>query len=406
MGVVSDKLQFKYASSLLLGGCLLSFFVGRWSSGGHESSTRSAAFSEAPLFTQTIEVPDAASSPTETIAVLSSAESEFDWEASQDRSFAAWIEKQKSSVSEIAKSDPQRAFALADTARFEPDRLALKIAALEGWSTIDASAALAAAMGLSSENVEAAVGAVLNGAASSPDAALSVMDSLRGRDEFSGPVLRRLKFTLVGALAREGFFEQAWDFAYSQEKTGEGVALMKAGLAQWSRYEPELAVSAAMDLEDRSAREEMYSVVTSTWSGVDPAGLAKFAARLPEGKERSQAMKSALVSWVSKAPLEAANWLDAREPAQELDVGVLALATHPFLAERSPKVAVSWAESLWDENLRADTVGIVVKQWAATDRRAAVAYVRDNPELDIAQRQELLALFGERKEFGIDGRLP
>ncbi len=306
---------------------------------------------------------------------------------------------------ELAESDPSRALALAGRERFLVDQQLMKLAAIEGWARQDASAAMAAALGFESGEREAAIKAALTGAARDPSAALSAMGLLRADERVSDQVLLRAQLAMVGALSGEGHFQAAVDFAREEADTRNRDALLKSGFAQWSRYEPESAVLAAMELEDRSAREEVYSVVTSAWSGVDPAGLAGFAAQLPEGKERSLAMTRALQQWVAFAPTEAADWLDGRGPAKELDVGVLALATHPYLAERSPEVAVSWAESLWDSNLRADTLAIVVKQWAATDRQSAIDYVRSTPELGLPERQELLSLFGERKEFGIDGPL-
>lgn len=330
---------------------------------------------------------------------------EFDWDEEGGRNSAARLRERLLALTDLARRDPVRALSLAEAARFEGEREALVLAAYEGWGAYDVEAALSAALSLDGEDMEAAVEAALSGAAENPAAARGAIEGLKQGGVLSSAALRRLQFAFVGALAQEGHFEDAIGQGLAESNASDRKALLSLGFAEWGRYEPEAAMSAAMEVEEVSDREEAYSVVTGTWSGVDPEGLAVFAEQLPHGKERSMAMKRALKQWVDRSPTEAADWLEKRGPAKELDIGVHALATHPYLAERSPEVAVSWAESLWDDNLRAETVALVVKQWAATDRASAIEYVRSNPEIGLVERQELLALFGERKEFDIDGRL-
>ncbi|MDQ8179028.1 hypothetical protein [Pelagicoccus sp. SDUM812005] len=403
MSVVGSKLRFGLASSLLLGGCLLSFYAGRWSAEGGEASETARLMrlegrgldSGSPL--SVVPVPAPAGKASAVAPELGNMES-------TDRNFARRLALLKGELGRLAERDPARALALADGERFEVDRRELRLAALQGWAKSDPAAALAAA--LEWDEAEAAVKAVLSGAAVDPQAATELYARLRAEGALSKPELQRTQLALVVALADEGNFEQALAMARSEGEARRRQELLTAGFSRWSRFEPEFAVVAAMDIEDRTERQEAYSVVTATWSEVDPAGLAQFAEKLPQGEPRALAMSRALQQWVGRSPQEAAQWLESRGPAQELDVGVLALATHPYLAERSPQVAVSWAESLWDENLRADTVALVVKQWAATDRKAAIRYVREHAGLGLPERQELLALFGESKEFGIDGPLP
>ncbi|MDQ8201118.1 hypothetical protein QEH56_23330 [Pelagicoccus enzymogenes] len=323
----------------------------------------------------------------------------------RDTLFGALLERQTLELREWAETDPLGAMRRAGLARFKQDRLSLQRAALEGWARQDPLAAARYAADFALEEREGALFAALRGAAIEPEGAFQVMDFLVEEAALEGAALRRAKLSLVSSLAQHGHFGDAVGFARVEGEAAQRAVLLEAGLSQWARFQPEAAVSSAMSIDNTQEREAAFSVVTATWGGVDPGGLAEFADELPKGRQRSEVMRQALQQWVARAPLEAAEWMEGREPAAELDTGVLALATHPYLAERSPLVAVSWAESLWDENLRANTLSLVLKQWAATDRRAAIAYVRESPEIPLAERQELLALFGEPKEFGIDGSL-
>lgn len=405
MFVVKNNTNVWFVSSLLLGGCLLSFILGRWSGTKSEQAVLVEGRDEVAV------QGNSSFSDTKREASLRFDEPGERQERRReisvgDRSFGAGLQRLKLDLIELAETDPQRAMEIAGQATFEVDRRNLSLAAIEGWARSDASAALDEALRVvDREQREMAIFSVLKGSAIDPMQGRSSLLKLEKSGVLSSEALGRARLAFVGALSLEGFFSEAVEYAQGEANSSQRTALMNAGFAQWGRYEPETAMHAVMEIDSVTDREQAFSAVISSWVGVDPAGLAEFSEQLPSGKQRISTMEQALQNWVAADPVGASEWLDARGSAPELDAGILALTRHPYLAEQSPLVAVSWAESLWDPGLRSGALALIVKQWAATNRGAAVEYVRSSRDFDLAERQELLSLFGETKEFGIDGPL-
>ncbi|MDQ8204952.1 hypothetical protein [Pelagicoccus sp. SDUM812003] len=404
MSSVASRLKAGIVGSLLIGGCLLSFWAGRMTADGTAANLEREGGK--PLVSETLreqlgsrdvgtEQPAKAAAAGEERArptnVFPSARSERE------------LSRQREAFRELAFSDPERAFALAERAASRIERKALKEAAFEGWGARDPEAAIRFALEQDIAEQDSALKHAMLGAAEQPGSLLAVYSQLADDETFPTHLEKAAERGVCEALLTNGHFEEAVAFAGESASRSQSQSMLRQSFSTWARWEPETALVAALDLQRRADRELASEVALGSWSQSDPGMLAEFAAELPEGEVREQALRKSLSSWVSQDPAEAADWLATREPAKELDAGLLALVNHPYLAERRPEVALGWAESLWDAGLRADAVSRVVKQWAATDRQAAVAYLKGTDELSLLERRELLALFGERMAFGIDG---
>jgi hypothetical protein len=297
-------------------------------------------------------------------------------------------ERQRAYLRELAKKDPARAIKLAESAATPRRRDEFVRAVLGGWAAVDPLAAARWAIDkvrLGERRV--AVEALLEGAIADPAAAietgkfLCVTDSVLQSDHGNA---------LVSAFARAGRFELAARFAATAPGDFRAHWLSTAFLS-WAQYQPDAAVAAAHAFDDPVVRDEALQGVINGWGASDPAALVASAERFPVGTIRDGALREGLQQWVFLDPVAASAWMDRRDPSRELDSGAAALATTPALVSRRPEVAASWAESITDPSLRADTLLDFVRLWAETDPSSARNYAATSPALRPETRELALS---------------
>lgn len=286
----------------------------------------------------------------------------------------------------LAATDPTRALALASA---EPNlrlRETLLQAVLEGWATRKPDDAVAWAMNLAEDRRRQAIEAVFAGAARDPEAVIRLGTRLSAQE----PALTGdYGNSVVNALAQTGAFDAAVRFASSVSAEHRGQLLSSAFHA-WAQHRPEQALEALKALPDANARVEAQQGLLSGWAYTQPAALANHAMQLPAGEERARALREALPQWVARDPVATLQWLDKFDPAPDFDAGVAAVASLHTLVSKSPAVALSWAESIFDPALRHDTIRNVVEQWARSDQTAARRYVENLQDVSADQRTQML----------------
>lgn len=287
-------------------------------------------------------------------------------------------ESQRVFLRDLAKKDPVRALALAESAKTPRQRDEFVRAALGGWGAADPLAA--ARWTLDKVRLgerRLAAEALLEGAIANPEAAVAAGDFLCASD----PLLQSDHGnSLVSAFARVGRFDLAAEFAASAP--GDFRAhWMSTAFLNWARYQPDAAIDAARGFADPAVRAEALQGVITGWVGSDPAALVASADKFPAGETREIALREGLQQWVFLDPAAASAWMDRRDPSRELDAGAAALATTPALVSRRPEVAASWAESITDPALRSDTLLDFVRLWAETDPSSARHYAATSPVL-------------------------
>ena len=185
--------------------------------------------------------------------------------------------------------------------------------------------------------------------------------------------------------------EEAAQWALARP-SGERESALAAVLAGAAKGDPQAAV--ALGRRDPAMGSLAFRSTVIGWAQTEAVSLADFAVRLPAGNNRTYALGEALRQWVDQDPVGLAGWLDRFEPNRDLDEAVSQVALQPFLAERRPGVAVSWAESITDRHLRSETLGRIVQAWATTDRAGALVFVEGSTAFDPVQRADLLNLLG------------
>lgn len=290
-------------------------------------------------------------------------------------------------LTELAVTQPEAALSLALAAPSARQREMATQAVLRGWAATDADAAgdwVLANLPLAQRR--AAVEALLQGAIAQPEAAIRVAHELCTVD-----VAWRAEHgqSLLKALGAAGLFGQASAFAADGADAERGQWLFTT-YEQWAQYDPTAALAVAAELPDPAATEQARQAVFIGWARSDPASLVTYATSLPEGDLRTTALREALPQWVYLEPSAASEWMNARPPGPELDAGAVAVATNPAILTESPATAATWAESIADPQLRAETLHEVLLQWNAFDPAAARAYAQTSPAFDLASRSRAL----------------
>ncbi|HUR59086.1 MAG TPA: hypothetical protein VM029_15330, partial [Opitutaceae bacterium] len=122
---------------------------------------------------------------------------------------------------------------------------------------------------------------------------------------------RAMQGHLIVALCRAGDHEQAAAVAAESPPEDRTDHLTLAYTA-WAQREPEIALDAALMLDDPARQRTAFQAAVSGWARHDPQRLAECAAEFPEGPEKKLALRIALRAWVEASPAAAYHWYDAR----------------------------------------------------------------------------------------------
>ncbi len=332
--------------------------------------------------------PSAPSAPTESAAPSPPAAWSDRWDSTlslastpaRTRALAALLE-------ELARTDPARALELARTQADWRLRDILRDASLRGWAATAPDAAGDWALTARIEDRRAVVGAVLQGAAENPPAAVDLALRLCASDpEPAGDY----GHAAIAALVDAGAFAEAARFG-TEVGPEKFPFLLKSAYFEWARHDPASALAAAAQIEDPRLAAQARSQAITGWSWADAAGLAKHALTLPPGAERSQALAESLPLWLERHPDQAAAWIQQNDTGPEFDAGLAALANQQSFLTSRPSAALALAADITDPAKRAETLRSVFGQWAARDPRAARAYLDTAASSDRAALAAILA---------------
>lgn len=299
-------------------------------------------------------------------------------------------EQMRNYLQALGAADPATALQLAQTAPTPRQRELLRNAALLGWATRDPkAAAIWTLANVRSEERRAAIESLATGAIALPDQAIATFNYLIGADPLQASDHGN---ALVMAFAKAGHYETASQFA----ATGP-VEFRAAWLCtvynQWATYQPQAALAALDKIPDTAACLEARAGLFAGWSNSDPATLVAYAQTLTTGDTRLHALNEGLSQWVHRDPVAASAWMDKFDPSPDLDAGAAAVAVAPALIAKKPDVAASWAESITDPELRANTLLDLIRLWAERDPVAARRYTMNSPALRPETRELALTAF-------------
>lgn len=289
---------------------------------------------------------------------------------------------------ELAVSDPAEALRLAQSAATPRQREEFVRGALEGWGQADPMAAAkwtVAKLPLGERRL--AVEAILRSAMERPEETIRTADYLATADP---KLADDHGNTLIAELARAGHFELAGNFAAAAPPASRAAWLATA-FHQWSQYQPEAAAAAANAFSDSEIRTRALQGALSGWCMSDPAAAVAYTQTLPAGEVRNSGFREGLQQWAGVDPVAATEWMNQRNPDPDLDAGAAAVASSPELVAMNADIATSWAESIVDPRLKADTLLELIGVWNTIDPTRALAYATHSPALSSETRGLALA---------------
>jgi hypothetical protein len=292
-------------------------------------------------------------------------------------------------IEKLAATDPSQALLLAWGETDEALRLKLLQAAVQGWASLDADAAVAWLHNQESLDVGLGMAAVFRGAAGKPEAAAELFQRLSG--QYPERAANYGSYA-ISALAGISEFTRAADIA------ANGPADVRAdwlnlAFARWADSRPQDALARVAELPSPDSQRVAFDAIISRWADNDPKAVADFAVTLPPGDLRTFAASAALSIWSERDIVAAATWLTYFSPSSELDAGTAAIATASGTLKQ-PHVAIAWAERIVESGLRSNTLAAVVEAWAKFDVKAALDYVQNSPYLQSQERSQILANLG------------
>jgi hypothetical protein len=225
----------------------------------------------------------------------------------------------------------------------------MREAVLRGWAQSNPSEAARWTQSLPKEDRRSAVAAVFAGAASRAEQIPALARELCAANPVSASDYDHLA---IAALSDVGAYELAAQYALGDQIENR-PALLNSAFHQWAAQEPAKAVDSLRLIADPSDRLAAQQGVWSGWADSNPAELTRYAMRLEDATQRSQALNFSLPEWASRDAAGASEWmLNQLEPNPNTDQAVAAVASMPRFLTKKPEVAVGWAEKISDPQLR------------------------------------------------------
>lgn len=159
---------------------------------------------------------------------------------------------------------------------------------------------------------------------------------------------------------------------------------------QWARYQPAEAAAWIATLPAGPARDEAITNLGESWSDTDPAAAAQFALELPAGQVRQTNLRQAITKWLITDPDQARSWVVNTGAHEDFDQAVVSISTETNLMNREPARALRWAETIFDDNLRLQSMSTILSTLATHDPSSATAYIQNSPNLSADERAQLL----------------
>jgi hypothetical protein len=189
--------------------------------------------------------------------------------------------------------------------------------------------------------------------------------------------------------------------SYSPEAMRDVAEALPAGpLRDQARFQ--VALDASKNGDFAQAAEAYRTVAPTDKSGALAAGVAfgmatkngaaaaEWAMQLPEGKARSEALRSVAQMWSQRDVKGAAAWLEAMPAGGERDQAVKIYATTVVVSDADG--AAQWVTQVADPVLRQQTAKTVYERWRIQDPIAARAWLRELPGISEGMRGQILRM--------------
>jgi hypothetical protein len=138
------------------------------------------------------------------------------------------------------------------------------------------------------------------------------------------------------------------------------------------------------------------------WLEADPRSAADWAAALPAGMKRDQAMMNIVNQWVGHDATAALQWLQTLPPGPMRDQAILQYVS--VTANAKPQEAAGWVPQIGVATLRRNAIAAVASAWARQDPVRAGAWIETLPAdaRDEAWKAGLHQVLQSKPDLGIE----
>lgn len=134
---------------------------------------------------------------------------------------------------------------------------------------------------------------------------------------------------------------------------------------EWARFDPEAAADYVLSLGE-SAETNIKSTLVREWAESDPEAAAAWLSKLPEDDPAiARASAEIIQEWTRYDLTASAKWLNNLPPSPELDRAVISYTFRA--AEEDPSMAMTWAQSVDNDNRRSWIMERVASRWKEED---------------------------------------
>ncbi len=149
------------------------------------------------------------------------------------------------------------------------------------------------------------------------------------------------------------------------------------------------AFAAGLSPEDaaRSENHEVARTIAARTAETDPAKAGIFAASLPEGGAREQALAGVAKTWAGYDPGATSAWIDTLPAGRGRDLAAQNLVT--TVAHDDPDSAWAWTASISEPDLRRSTAATVLQAWKENGRKADALKALESAGFTPEEKREL-----------------
>ena len=157
-------------------------------------------------------------------------------------------------------------------------------------------------------------------------------------------------------------------------------------LKPWIQQEAQAVGEMAVHLPDKERAEMLYAVAQE-WCKTDARAAGVWAAALPAGAARDEALKQFTYSWAQHDASTVTAWLNALPADSGKDAAATGFTFSIF--DTDPDAALSWSRAIRNEPERMKTLGNAWRKWNSKNPTAAQSWREGATNLSEAERTTL-----------------
>ncbi|MGJ8650090.1 MAG: hypothetical protein ACSHX4_07015 [Opitutaceae bacterium] len=247
--------------------------------------------------------------------------------------------------------------------------------ALSSWASLDPSSARAWVDGQENPS-RYQRGLLIGWSEQNPQQALQYIAGLGTEsnlmDRWAAPQIARNLISARGVMALD-------DLA-AMPATQNRRELLERLADELGETDPAAAAVHLSSIKDTEILRTAVPEVAQEWARNDPQAAVEFVSDYKENTEvYSRAMAEAIEEWAERDPYEAGVYLNSLPASPDLDRSVAEYSRE--VARVDPDGAMSFAVSVNDPRIRADTIRRVARDWQRSSPEDYAAWVAANPEV-------------------------